>query len=210
MSVSARALAKHAAFLAATLAVVPALVSFHLRGLLLGKDRALEGSSQLLSLVPGVIGQYVRCAFYARALARCHRSAVIEFGALFSKTGARLDEHVYVGPRCHLGLVHLERDVLLGPAVQIPSGRSTHGTGDPGRAIRHQEGRREIVTIGAGTWIGAAAIVMADVGRDCVVGAGSVVVRPIPARVVAVGNPAAVVRERVPAGGLPAGREAGG
>lgn len=196
MSVSVRALAKHAAFWAATLAVVPALVSFHLRARALGRDRALEGSSQTLSLVPGVVGQYVRRAFYARVLARCHPSVVIEFGTLLSKAGARLDEGVYVGPRCHLGLVALGRDVLLGPGVQIPSGRATHGTSDPGRSIRDQEGRRDVVTIGSGTWIGAAAIVMADVGRDCVVGAGSVVVRPIPDRVLAVGNPATVVRDR--------------
>ena len=31
-----------------------------------------------------------------------------------SQAGAVLDENVYVGPWCLLGLVHLERDVLLG------------------------------------------------------------------------------------------------
>ena len=41
----------------------------------------------------------------------------------------------------------------------------------------------------------AAAVVMADVGRDTIVGAGAVVTRPLPDRVIAAGVPARVVRE---------------
>jgi len=191
------AIAKRIAFWAATLVVCPALLSFHLRRMVFGRDRALEGSSQMLSIIPGVMGQYLRRAFFARTLARCHSSVTIEFGVLFSKTGARLDEHVYVGPRCHLGLVHLERDVLLGPGVHVPSGRSTHGTVDLTRPIREQDVCYSIVRIGAGSWIGSAAIVMADVGCETVVGAGSVVVHALPDRVVAAGNPSNVIRSRV-------------
>lgn len=162
----------------------------------MGRDRALEGSSQTLSLVPGVIGQYLRRAFYARVLARCHSSVTIEFGTLFSKADAELDEQVYIGPRCHIGLVHLERDVLIGPAVQIPSGARTHGTSDASLPIRNQAGVRARVRIGAGSWVGAGAVVLADVGRDCVIGAGSVVTEVIPDRVLAAGVPARVIRQR--------------
>lgn len=187
---------KAAAFGAATIVVAPALVSFFIRAAFIGRDRALEGSSQALSLVPGVIGHYVRRAFYARVLARCHSSVTIEFGTLFSKADAELDEQVYVGPRCHLGLVHLERDVLLGPAVQIPSGARTHGTGEPSRPIREQVGVRACVRIGAGSWVGGGAVVLADVGRDSVIGAGAVVTDVIPDRVLAAGVPARVIRQR--------------
>lgn len=200
MGIDFRTSAKRVAFWLASAAVLPWLASYRLRAAVLGRDRALEGSSQAISLAPGVLGQYLRRAFYARTLAFCHPSVTIEFGVLFSKAGARLDEHVYVGPRCHLGLVHLERDVLLGPGVHIPSGRSTHGTGDAARPIRDQDVRYAPVTIGAGSWVGSAAVVMADVGRDTVVGAGSVVVHPLPDRVVAAGNPSRTVRSRAAAG----------
>jgi acetyltransferase-like isoleucine patch superfamily enzyme len=40
---------------------------------------------------------------------------------------------------------------------------------------------------------------MADVGRDTIVGAGAVVTRPLPDRVVANGVPARVVGDRAPA-----------
>jgi virginiamycin A acetyltransferase len=195
-----RELVKRLAFWAATLAVVPSLISYVVRSLLVGRDRALEGSTQALGLVPGLTGQYLRRAFLARTLTSCHWSATVEFGTLFSSAAARLDEHVYVGPRCHLGLVHLERDVLLGAGVHVPSGGATHGVEDLSRPIREQEQRKHLVTVAAGSWIGSGAIVMADVGHDSVVGAGSVVTRPVPPLVIAAGVPARVIRERVPAG----------
>ena len=195
-----RELVKRVAFWAATLAVMPSLTSYFVRSLLVGRDRALEGSTQALGLVPGLTGQYLRRAFLARTLESCHWSATVEFGTLFSSAAARLDEHVYVGPRCHLGLVHLERDVLLGAGVHVPSGGATHGVEDLSRPIRDQEQRKHLVTVAAGSWIGSGAIVMADVGHDSVVGAGSVVTRPVPPLVIAAGVPARVIRERVPAG----------
>ena len=113
-------LLKTAAHLAATIVVVPQLATFAIRSALMGKDRALEGSTQLLSLVPGIAGQYLRRAFLARALdGGCAASATIEFGTIFSQAGARLDANAYVGPRCHLGLVHIERDALVAATRQV-------------------------------------------------------------------------------------------
>src|SRR5262245_32985345 len=166
----APALAKEAALIAATLAVVPLLLSYRFRALILGPNRALEGSTQLLSLVPGVLGQYLRRAFLARVLRRCHRSVTIEFGTILSKAEAIIDENVYVGPRCTLGLVHLERNVLLAGGVHVPSGGRTHGSDDLLVPIREQAGIRQLVRIGEGSWIGSAAVVMADVGADTIVG----------------------------------------
>ena len=176
--------------------VLPSLTSYALKSLVLGPDRALEGSTQLLALVPGIIGQYLRRAFLSRVLAACHHTATIEFGTLFSSASARLDEHVYVGPRCHLGFVHLEREVLVAAGVHIPSGAHIHGSGDAALPLREQGLSRTLVTIGEGSWIGSAAVVMADVGARTIVGAGSVVTRPIPADVMAAGSPAKVIRAR--------------
>ena len=187
---------KSAANVLATIAVLPLILSFAIRSVLLGKDRALEGSTQTLSLVPGLAGQYLRRAFLARTLdGGCAFSATVEFGTVFSQAGARIDDNVYVGPRCHLGLVHLERNVLVAAGVHIPSGPHTHGT-DPSILIREQPGQRRLVRIGAGSWIGSNAVVLADVGRDSVVGAGAVVTQPIPDGVIAAGVPARVVRQR--------------
>jgi acetyltransferase-like isoleucine patch superfamily enzyme len=182
----------------ALVVVLPALASYAVRAWLLGRDRAIEGSTQMLSLIPGLPGQYLRRAFLSGTLAGCAPSVVVGFGTIFSKCDARLDEHVYVGPGCFLGLVHIERDVLIGSGVHITSGRLTHGIDDVTTPIRDQEGARTLVRIGAGSWIGSAAVVMADVGRNSVIGAGSVVTRPIPESVVAAGVPARIIRSRAP------------
>ncbi len=180
----------------ATLVVLPQLISFTIRAAIMGRDRALVGSTQLLSLVPGLTGQYLRRAFLARVLeGGCAGSALVEFGTLFSQAGARIDENVYVGPRCHLGLVHLEANVLLAAGVHVPSGPNTHGT-DPSMPIRDQPGRLRLVRIGAGSWIGSNAVVLADVGKDTIVAAGAVVTSPLPDRVIAGGVPARILKQR--------------
>lgn len=180
----------------ATLFVSPFLLSYWLRSRLIGADRALEGSSQALSLIPGLAGQYLRRAFLARVLAFCDPTATIGFGTLFSRTEARIEAYAYIGPRCHIGSAHIERDVLLAAGVHVPSGPNTHGVDDLSKPIREQPGRSRIVRIGAGSWVGSAAVVLADVGRDSVIGAGAVVTHPIPDRVTAAGVPARVVRSR--------------
>jgi acetyltransferase-like isoleucine patch superfamily enzyme len=179
----------------ATIVIAPQLVSYALRGAIVGRDRALEGSMQLLANIPGVIGEYLRRAFLMRTIAHCSTTCVIGFGTLFSKVGARIDERVYVGPRCHLGLVHLEADVMLAAGVHIPSGPRTHGT-EAGVPMRDQPGDRRLVTIGESSWIGSNAVVMADVGRNTIIGAGAVVTRPVCDDAVAAGVPARVVSRR--------------
>jgi acetyltransferase-like isoleucine patch superfamily enzyme len=176
--------------------VLPAVVSFFVKSAVLGKDRALEGSTQTLAMIPGLPGQYLRRAFLSVALANCAPSVVVSFGTIFSKAGARLDDNVYIGAGCFLGLVHVERDVLIGSGVHITSGAHTHGTGDASQPIRDQEGVQTLVRIGVGSWIGSAAVVMADVGANSVIGAGAVVPSSIPDNVVAAGVPAKVLRPR--------------
>ena len=177
--------------------MIPALVSFHVRAFFYGRDRALQGSTQALGVLPGLLGQYLRRAFLCQVLAECHRSCCIEFGVLFSRAGARIRENVYIGPRSHIGLADIGKDVMLAAGVHVPSGARTHGTDDPSIPMREQEGRLQMVTIGEGAWIGQAAVVLADVGRHSIVGAGAVVTKPVPDHVVAAGVPAKVIRSRL-------------
>lgn len=180
----------------AILCVSPILLSHWLSSLVTNADSSLESHSQLLSLLPGRSGNYLRVAFYRFALDQCDPTATICFGTLFSKTGARIDKHVYIGPRCMLGLVTLEEDVLLGPAVQIPSGAMTHGIERLDTPIRLQPGKKQRITVGTDTWIGAQSIVLANIGSQTVIGAGSIVTRAIPTRVIAAGIPAKTIQQR--------------
>jgi maltose O-acetyltransferase len=108
---------------------------------------------------------------------------------------------IHVGERvfANFGLVCLDvaritigDDTRIGPGVQLLT--PTH----PLEADVRREGwaSAEPITIGRNTWLGGAVVVCPGVtiGDDTVVGAGSVVTRDLPAGVLAVGNPARVVR----------------
>ena len=191
-----RELLKSAARGIALIAVLPSLASYFVRSAILGRNLALEGSTQMLSLVPGLIGQYMRRAFLSKTIEGCGPDSVIAFGTIFSQAGARIGDRAYVGPGCFLGLVDIGEGALVASGVHITSGRHTHGTADAATPAREQEGQRTRVTIGAGAWIGSAAVVMADVGANSIVGAGAVVTEAIPPSVLAAGVPAKVLRQR--------------
>jgi len=83
-------------------------------------------------------------------------------------------------------------DVQLGPNVQLLT--ATHPL-EPGPRRDKWESARPIA-LGDNVWLGGGVIVCPGVtiGDNTVVGAGSVVIRDLPADVVAVGSPARVVR----------------
>lgn len=89
--------------------------------------------------------------------------------------------------------------VTIGDGVQIASGvqilAADHPREPAARASGLEYGRA--VVIEDNVWLGAGAIVCPGVrvGRDSIVGAGSVVVRDVPAGVMAAGNPCRVIRE---------------
>jgi maltose O-acetyltransferase len=82
--------------------------------------------------------------------------------------------------------------VQIGPNVQLLT--PTHPL-DPDRR-RHGWEAAGPITLGDNVWLGGGVIVLADVtiGDDTVVGAGAVVTRDLPSGVVAVGNPARIIR----------------
>lgn len=189
-------LAKVAAELTACLLVLPALLCYGLCRLCFGSQRAFPGWSQALCLFPGTSGVYLRRAFYRFVLARCAPGSCISFGTVFSHATASVGRNVYVGLSCCLGDVTLEDDVLLGSHVSIMNGAAQHGIERLDIPIREQPGVWPRVTIGRDSWIGDRATVMADVGKHCVIGAGSVVTKAIPDYAIAAGVPAKVIRYR--------------
>jgi acetyltransferase-like isoleucine patch superfamily enzyme len=180
----------------ALLLVLPAFLLYRLGAVALGPDRAFPGWSQLFSLVPGLSGVYLRRAFYRLVLPRCAGDCWIGFGTVLSHPTARIGRRAYVGVGCCLGDVTLEDDVLLGSHVSVSNGGGQHGTARLDVPIREQPGEWPHVTVGRDSWLGDRAVVLADVGRHCVIGAAALVTRPVPDYAIAVGVPARVVRYR--------------
>lgn len=142
------------------------------------RQRALR--RRLLEQLLGAIGEgtEIRPPFY------------VDYGA-----------NITFGARCfaNFGLVALDvaaitigDDVQFGPGVQLLT--PTHPV-EPEPRRKKWEAAKPI-KIGNNVWIGGGAIVLPGVtiGDNTVVGAGAVVTRDLPANVVAVGNPARVIR----------------
>lgn len=88
--------------------------------------------------------------------------------------------------------IRIGEDVQMGPNVQLLT--PTHPVeADPRRAKWEAA---QPITVGDNVWLGGGVIVLAGVtiGDNTVVGAGAVVPKDLPANVVAVGNPARIVR----------------
>jgi len=85
-------------------------------------------------------------------------------------------------------------DVRIGPRAQLLT--ALHPVDDHDRRRAGWE-RPEPITIGANAWLGGGVIVCPGVtiGASAVIGAGAVVVRDVPERVFAAGNPARVIRD---------------
>jgi acetyltransferase-like isoleucine patch superfamily enzyme len=157
------------------------------------------------ALAPGVPGDYLRIAFYRLTLAECSLASRISFGSFFGHAEASIGEGVYIGSYCVLGKTVIGERTQIASGVQILSGRRQHSRDESGRISGSDRGTFAPVVIGPDCWIGAAAIVMADVGAGSTIGAGSVVSRPIPAGSTAVGSPARVIKTAAGEANLEAG-----
>jgi virginiamycin A acetyltransferase len=150
--------------------------------------------AQGFAMAPGILGDYLRIAFYKLTLAECSLSSRVSFGSFFAHREARLGANAYIGSYCIIGRAAIGERTQIASGVQILSGSRQHLRNEDGEISGAERGIFATVGIGAQCWIGAATVVMADVGEGATVGAGSVVTRPIPARSVAAGNPARVIR----------------
>ena len=152
--------------------------------------------AQFTALFPGLIGDYLRVAFYVMTLDRCFLQSRISFGSFIAQSSVRLGRSVYIGAYCVIGDCEIGDRTQIASHVQIVSGRYQHRFDQTGRLLTADAASFIPVIVGADCWLGASSIIMADVGPGTTVGAGSVVISPLPANAVAVGNPAKVISQR--------------
>ena len=152
--------------------------------------------AQLLALAPGLPGNFLRAAFYKLTLTDCSIDTVIAFGCFFSRREATVRPNVSIGSYCIMGHVEIGERTQIASHVEVPGGRQ-HVRDAAGRLSNSMDNPDKRIRIGADCWIGSHAVVMADVGEQTTIGAGSVVVKEIPPHVVAVGVPARPVKSSV-------------
>jgi acetyltransferase-like isoleucine patch superfamily enzyme len=153
--------------------------------------------AQGFALLPGFVGSFTRAAFYRMTLESCSIDVVIGLGSYFSRRGAIVGANVSIGGFCIIGKAQIGARSQISSHVEIPGGRAQHIRDANGRLSDTVEETGGILTVGEDCWIGAGAIVMANIGSQSTIGAGSVVVHDIPDCVVAVGSPAKPIKSTV-------------
>lgn len=187
---SAKWLLKRAAFVLAAVLVSPWVVLARLQGAITGGEGFFFATACTLGLVPGALGQYLRLAFYRFTLRGCSLDVCFGFGSRVNHPTAEIGRDVTIGGETSIGTATIGDHVLIGPRVSILSGRHQHDVWKSQQNVTDGGVRFDRVHIGANCWIGEGAIIMADIGERCVVAAGAVVFRPVPADRLAMGNPA--------------------
>lgn len=140
-----------------------------------------DGRQAVLRELMGFLGEAVeiRPPFY------CDYGYQIHIGArTFINYGAVLLD---------VARIVIGEDVQFGPNVQLLT--PTHPLEAEARRLKYEAAAP--ITIGNNVWLGGGVIVVpgVSIGDNTVVGAGAVVTKDLPANVVAVGNPARVIRQ---------------
>jgi acetyltransferase-like isoleucine patch superfamily enzyme len=160
--------------------ILGVVIALPLRALLEVRCISYETAGQLLSLIPGFAGVFIRRAWYSATLASCGEGLSVSFGALIHDQQAQIGNDCYFGKRTIVGYAVVGSDFMCGDDVQLLSGMRHHPFERRDVPMRSQGSpAREQVVIGEDVWIGAGAIVGADVAAHSIVAAGAVVAAPV-------------------------------
>lgn len=165
---------------------------------------------KLICLLGTLINILIKFSTYCRKqkqksiMEKCGKNVYIGSGCIMTEKNISIGNNVYIGPRCifqsSFGKIHIGNHVMFGPGVNIHGGNhkirevgvylddvSSKNMGDDG-----------VISIGDDCWIGANAIILANVsiGTGSVIGAGSVVTKNIPPYSIYTGSQEPVLRKR--------------
>ena len=138
----------------------------------------------------------MRVAYYRFTLEKVGHDCHIAIGSFFANPQSSMGSRVGIGAYCVLGQVSLGDGTIMATGVQIISGSRQHLRDEHGHLT--DVGRNfDRIKIGQECWLGAGAIVMADLGDMVTVALGSVVFRDVPSGAMVAGNPARLIPRSV-------------
>ncbi len=110
-----------------------------------------------------------------------------------------LEDNVNISSNCLIfsaSEVKIEADVLLAAYCYLVGG--THHFDNPGVPVLHQKRSSKGIHVGSGGWLGAHVTVFdgVEIGKNVVIGAGSIVNKNIPNYAIAAGVPIKVIQKR--------------
>ncbi len=172
--------------------ILPVYSAYLLVSFLGDKQRSFPAFSQFLAQFPGLTGIYMRREFYRLTMESCASDSVIGYGSIFAHPNVSLGSGVSIGSYCCFGAVKIEAGTQIASRVSIISGLEQHQRDSSGQLI---EGKSEQVIIGKHVWVGEGAIIASNIGDYSNIAAGAVILKVVPSKSSAIGNPAKIVSE---------------
>lgn len=159
------------------------------------QERVFSLWTHVFAVLPGLPGTFLRRAFYHLVLDHCSLNCNIGFGSVFTHRQVIIEDNVSIGLYAIIGSACIGKNCEIASRVSITSGKYQHTKDNNGNWTACDRSKMRQTCIAPNVWIGEGAIIMADVGEGSLIGAGAVVTKEIPSSVVAVGNPAKILRK---------------
>ena len=148
----------------------------------------------------GKIAKRIRYLCCKHIFLKCGKDVDVGHGADFEDgQQITLGDSSGIGTNSHLnGEVTIGNNVMMGPEVTIIS--ISHNFSDLTRPMNVQGSTRKWVIIEDDVWIGTRAIILPGtrIGKGSIIGAGSVVTKDVPQYSIVGGNPARILKTRLP------------
>lgn len=178
------------------LLILPLVILCKLEEIVFSKNAELifHTCTHIVAMLPGLPGAFLRRAFYSLTLDECSLHCHVGFGTIFSHRSTTVEKHVYIGSYSIIGSAHLGEHCLIGSRVSILSGKALHVLGEDGMWTPYSAELLSQVKIHKNVWVGEGAIVAANIGEGCMIGAGSVITTDVKPHIIITGNPARFVR----------------
>lgn len=157
--------------------------------------------SQLLAIIPYVVGTIIRYEFYRFALTRCGKNVMIGFGTVFIYRDIEIGDNVLIGMYNTIHHCDFGSYVLTAEGCRFLSGSRYHNFDRTDVPMALQGGNLKRIMVADDAWVGTNAVVMANLGHGSIIGAGAVVADDVDEFTIVGGVPAKVIRTRKPDSG---------
>jgi acetyltransferase-like isoleucine patch superfamily enzyme len=183
--------------------VAPLVASYAVKRRLIGDERAYLEQSERAARWTGLLGERRRRQLHRRLGTPVGDGAILRFGCILERPPLSIGRFTVIGHYANVQHARIGSDCLISDFVYILDGPRQHNFDRLDVPIRDQGITIEQVSVGSDSWIGGHAVILADVGEHCIVGATSVVTKPVPDYKIVAGNPARVVGDRRDRGDRP-------
>lgn len=156
--------------------------------------------TNLVWLLGEIIPQFLRNFIFRLVFKEYGRRSFIDYGCYMRYTSRiEIGKDVSINRGCKFfaSFFHKEVHIKIGNNVAIGPDATIFAAGHDYNYIDLPD-IADSVEIGNNVWVGGRAIILPGVkiGEGCIIGAGSIVTKNIPAWSIAVGNPARVIKQR--------------